>query len=186
MTRRAPAPASESDTGAPPRETDVLIVGGGPVGSALAIDLRLRGIRCAIVERIQGIAYDMRAMNNDMRTMEHFRGWGIADVHRACSPLPPSFQQDLVFCSALYGQELGVFRAYGFRAEDAEPLAAEPGQPLSQKFTNVVLRRRAEELGTPVATGWEFTELTQTARGVTADIAPVDGGPATRVRAQAA
>ena len=30
---------------------DVVIVGGGPVGAGLALDLGLRGVSCAVVER---------------------------------------------------------------------------------------------------------------------------------------
>jgi glycine/D-amino acid oxidase-like deaminating enzyme len=114
----------ERDT--PAAETDVLIVGAGPVGCALAVDLRLRGVRCAIVEREEGISYDMRAMNNSMRTMEHMRAWGIAERIRRCSRVPPEFRRDLVFATVLHGRELGVFRAYGFRPEDARELACTP------------------------------------------------------------
>ncbi|MGT2564428.1 FAD-dependent monooxygenase, partial [Streptococcus viridans] len=32
-------------------ETQVAVVGGGPVGMGLAIDLGQRGIRCAVIER---------------------------------------------------------------------------------------------------------------------------------------
>jgi 2-polyprenyl-6-methoxyphenol hydroxylase-like FAD-dependent oxidoreductase len=167
----------------PPAETDVVIVGGGPVGSSLAIDLRLRGVRCTIVERNLDIVYDMRALNNSMRTMEHFRLWGVEDTHRACAPVPPEFQRDIVFCSALHGHELGVFHAYGFRPEDSRPLAAAAGQPLSQKFTNRVLRERAVELGTVVASGWECTGLEQGPDGVSVEIAPADGsGEPARIR----
>ena len=67
--------------------------------------------------------------------------------------MPPEFRQDLVFCTALHGHELGVFRAYGFRPDDARELAAEPGQPMSQKYTARVLRARAIELGCPVHAG---------------------------------
>jgi 2-polyprenyl-6-methoxyphenol hydroxylase-like FAD-dependent oxidoreductase len=173
-----------SDPPIPPAATSVLIVGAGPVGSALAIDLRLRGVPCVLVEKVVGITYDMRAMNNDMRTMEHFRRWGIEETHRACSPVPPAFQRDLVFCSALHGHELGVFRAYGFRQEDARPLAAAAAQPLSQKFTNRVLRRRAEELGAIVAEGWECTGVEQSSHGVEAQVVRADGsGGECRIRA---
>jgi len=147
-------------------ETDVLIVGGGPVGCALAVDLRLRGVRCAIVERDEGISYDMRAMNNSMRTMEHMRRWGIAERIRDCSRVPADFRRDLVFCTALHGHELGVFRAYGFRPDDARELAAEPGVPMSQKYTARVLRARALELGCALHAGAEFTDVEHDADSV--------------------
>ena len=162
--------------GAPPEGTEVLIVGAGPVGCALGVDLRLRGVRCAIVERDADISYDMRAMNNSMRTMEHMRRWGIADEIRSCSRVPPEFRRDLVFCTALHGRELGVFRAYGFRPEDASEIAAEPGQPMSQKYTARVLRRRAIELGCEVHTGVEFEGLEPHDGGVVAHVAPT-GAP---------
>ena len=155
-----------------PGDTDVLIVGGGPVGCALGVDLALRGVRCELVEREEGISYDMRAMNNSMRTMEHMRRWGIADEIRSCSRVPPEFRHDLVFCTSLHGHELGVFRAYGFRPEDARDVAAEPGQPMSQKYTARVLRERAVELGCDVHTGWEFLDLEQSDGHVDARVAP--------------
>ncbi len=147
-------------------ETDVVIVGGGPVGCALALDLRLRGVRATILERDEGISYDMRAMNNSMRTMEHMRRWGIAERIRECSRVPPEFRRDLVFCTALHGHELGVFRAYGFRPDDAHELAAEPGAPMSQKYTARVLRARALELGAVLHAGSEFTAFEQDADSV--------------------
>jgi 2-polyprenyl-6-methoxyphenol hydroxylase-like FAD-dependent oxidoreductase len=98
--------------------------------------------------------------------------------------VPPEFRRDLVFCTALYGHELGVFRAYGFRPEDAADLAAEAAQPLSQKFTNVVLRRRAEELGTDIATGCELIDLTQSDTGVTAEVVPAEGGEPHLIRSR--
>ena len=125
-------------------------------------------MRCAILERDEGISYDMRAMNNSMRTMEHMRRWGIAERIRECSRVPPAFRQDLVFATALHGHELGVFRAYGFRPEDARELAAEPGAAMSQKYTARVLRARAIELGCPVHAGVEFTGLDQDADSVLA------------------
>ncbi len=128
-----------------------------------------------LLEKAVGITYDMRAMNNDMRTMEHFRRWGIEETHRACSPVPAAFQRDLVFCSALHGDELGVFRAYGFRPEDAHPVAAAAGQALSQKFTNRVLRRRAEELGAVVVEGWECTGVDQSPDSIVARVLRTDG-----------
>lgn len=35
-------------------ETPILIVGGGPVGLALGLDLSWRGVECALIERTDG------------------------------------------------------------------------------------------------------------------------------------
>ena len=63
--------------------TPVLIVGGGPVGLALAIDLGWRGIACTLVEQGDGSIAHPRANAENARTMEFFRRWGIADDVRA-------------------------------------------------------------------------------------------------------
>lgn len=167
----------------PPAETEVCIIGGGPVGSALAIDLRLRGIACVVVERETRVSYDMRAMNNDMRTMELLRRWGVADELRGLNPVPAEFQRDICFCTALHGDELGVWPAYGWRPEDAGGLAAEAGQPISQKHTARVLRRRAEELGAVMALGWECADVEQDGDEVTARLVAVEGGATAGIRA---
>jgi 2-polyprenyl-6-methoxyphenol hydroxylase-like FAD-dependent oxidoreductase len=167
----------------PPAETEVCIVGAGPVGSALAIDLRMRGVDCVVVERQTGLSYDMRAMNNDMRTMELLRRWGVADELRALNPVPPQFQHDICFCTALHEHELGVWHAYGWRPEDARELAAEPGQPISQMHTNRTLRAGAEASGATVATGWQCTGVEQSELAATVRLEATDGSGAAAVRA---
>lgn len=162
-------------TGPLPAETDVLVVGGGPVGSTVAAQLRLHGIDCAIVEREPEITYWVRAQNVDMRTMEHLRRFGCARDLRACSQAPPEWQRDLVFCTGLFGRELAVVRGYGFREEDSWDLATEPAQPIPQEYTNGVIRQRAVELGAQLATGWSVTGLEQDADGVRVDVAGADG-----------
>ena len=61
------------------REVDVpvLIVGGGPVGLALAVDLGWRGIAARVVEQEDGTIDHPRANAENARTMEFFRRWGI-------------------------------------------------------------------------------------------------------------
>ena len=55
----------------------VLIVGAGPAGLALAIELGYRGIPCLVVERNARVGYAPRAKTTHVRTREHFRRWGI-------------------------------------------------------------------------------------------------------------
>jgi 4-hydroxyisophthalate hydroxylase len=69
----------------------VAIVGGGPVGVALAVQLGLRGISCALVETRTELGRIPKGQNLTHRTLEHFYFWGIADELRAARFLPPGF-----------------------------------------------------------------------------------------------
>lgn len=69
----------------------VVIVGGGPVGVALAVDLGLRGISCALVERRLRLQRIPKGQNLTQRSVEHFHFWGIADELRAARILPPEY-----------------------------------------------------------------------------------------------
>ena len=69
----------------------VVIVGGGPVGAALAVELGLRGVTCALVERYREPQRIPKGQNLTQRTLEHFYFWGIADELRAARIRPPGF-----------------------------------------------------------------------------------------------
>ena len=64
----------------------VVIVGGGPVGVGLAVELGLRGISCALVERRGELQNIPKGQNLTPRTLEHFYFWGVADELRADAP----------------------------------------------------------------------------------------------------
>jgi 4-hydroxyisophthalate hydroxylase len=69
----------------------VIIIGGGPVGVALAVHLGLRGISCALVETRTDVGRIPKGQNLTHRTLEHFYFWGIVDELRAARFLPPGF-----------------------------------------------------------------------------------------------
>jgi len=69
----------------------VVIVGGGPVGVALAVELGQRGIACALVERRLEPQRIPKGQNLTQRSVEHFYFWGVADEMRAARLLPPSY-----------------------------------------------------------------------------------------------
>jgi 2-polyprenyl-6-methoxyphenol hydroxylase-like FAD-dependent oxidoreductase len=72
-------------------KTPVLIVGGGPVGLALACELGWRGIGCSLIEQGDGTIITPKMNEVNVRTMEFCRRWGIADdVHRC--PFPPDYR----------------------------------------------------------------------------------------------
>lgn len=87
-------------------ETEVLVVGAGPVGLALAGDLGWRGHRCDVLERGDGAIHQPKMDGVGVRTMEFCRRWGIvADVE--ASPYVRSYPQDNVYLTSLNGFELG-------------------------------------------------------------------------------
>src|SRR3989442_10677293 len=83
----------------------VLIVGGGPVGLALAGDLGWRGIRCLLIEQSDGSIYQPRQDLVGIRTMEFCRRWGLVPAVEAY-PYPRDVAQDNVYGTSLAGHEI--------------------------------------------------------------------------------
>src|SRR5690348_999034 len=69
----------------------VVVVGGGPVGLALAVTLGMAGISCVLVERQLEPSAIPRGQNLSARSLEHFYYWGCAGELRAARLLPPGF-----------------------------------------------------------------------------------------------
>ena len=89
---------------------DVVISGGGAAGPACAIELSLRGVNVLVVEQTERGAYKAPRTNlTNIRSMEHFRRWGIADSHRAAVPIDPDFPADFSFVTRLNGYEIVRF-----------------------------------------------------------------------------
>src|SRR5258708_4179177 len=87
-------------------ESDVLIVGAGPVGLTLAIDLAWRGIDVTVVEtRAPAAPPEPKCNHVAARTMEIFRRLGIADKVRNAG-LPPDYPHDIAYRTSFTGQEL--------------------------------------------------------------------------------
>lgn len=86
--------------------TQVLIVGGGPVGLALAIDLAQRGIEVTVAEtRAGGEPPSVKCNHFAARTMEIFRRLGLFRAVRDAG-LPPDYPNDVVFRTTAIGMEL--------------------------------------------------------------------------------
>jgi len=69
-----------------PQQTDVLMVGAGPVGLAMALDLGWRGISCLIVDQGAGDIEHPRTGLVSNRTVEFCRRWGLAPPARPAAP----------------------------------------------------------------------------------------------------
>lgn len=90
-------------------ETEVLIVGAGPVGLSLAIELGLQGRRCMVVERHPRVGLAPRAKTTNVRSRELLRRWGIADRLADASPFGVDYPSNIVFSTRLMGRELARF-----------------------------------------------------------------------------
>src|SRR6516164_7750076 len=148
-------------------ETDVVIVGAGPVGLAAAIELGKRGVRCTVVERNDRVGYSPRAKTTNVRSREHLRRWGIADALRRASPISPDRPSTVVFATRMNGHFLTCFEnaLHGSRARNN--LYSEEAQWVPQYVLEDVLRTHAQSLpGMRIFFETEFVSLTQSQDGV--------------------
>jgi len=123
-------------------ETPVLIVGGGPVGLALACDLGLRGISCLLIEQDEGLPDHPRATALNSRSMEFMRRWGVAEaVHAAGTP--DDFPHTALYCTSFTGYEIARIErpSHGGR----EPIKQSPERPqrCNQLFLDPILTKLA-------------------------------------------
>jgi 2-polyprenyl-6-methoxyphenol hydroxylase-like FAD-dependent oxidoreductase len=89
-----------------PVQTPVLIVGAGPVGLCLALDLARRGIATTVLERRPaGELPSVKCNHVSARTMEIFRALGFASRVRAAG-LPDDYPNDVVVRTTATGHEL--------------------------------------------------------------------------------
>ena len=146
------------------RDTDVLVVGAGPTGLALGIDLARRGVTALVVERARTLFPGSRGKGIQPRTMEVFDDLGVLDAIRAAGGTYPvgMIWQD--------GRRAGEHRMFD-AAEPSEDAPYNEPWMVPQWRTQQVLRARLEELGGEVAFGREVVALTQDEGGVRAEFA---------------
>jgi len=147
----------------------VLIVGAGPAGLSLAIELGHRNIPCLLIERNDRVGHAPRAKTTNVRTREHLRRWGIADRLRAASPLGADYPSNVVFCTRLAGFELGRHENAMYCAPGRNPLYSEHAQWIPQYTVEEVLRSHAASLpGVEIRFRTELRDLSQDEDGVRA------------------
>ena len=80
---------------------EVAVVGGGPVGLAMALQLGRLGVKTTLIERRSTFTRHPKATGVHAKTMEIFRQWGIAPTIRARGgPLPGVDECHLGYTSA--------------------------------------------------------------------------------------
>ena len=127
-------------------ETAVLIIGAGPAGLSLAVELGTQGQRCIVVERHERVGYAPRAKTSNVRTRELFRRWGIADRLAAESPFGVDYPPDVVFATRMNGYELHRFPNAFNGSPARDERYSEHAQWIPQYKVEAVLKTRASEL----------------------------------------
>jgi 2-polyprenyl-6-methoxyphenol hydroxylase-like FAD-dependent oxidoreductase len=150
--------------------TPVLIVGGGPVGLALAAELGWRGVTCTLVEQGDGSIVTPKMNEVNTRTMEFCRRWGIADAVLNC-PFPGDYPLDAVFVTSLFGYELGRVARPARDYQIPEPASPYRLQACSQIWFDPLLLKLASSFSSVTIKHLHRLEsFAQTANGVTAEI----------------
>lgn len=147
----------------------VVIVGGGPVGVALAVELGQRGVSCALVERHLTPQLIPKGQNLTQRTLEHFYFWGCVDELRAARLLPPGYPIGGV---TAYGNLMSEYWFSQGGRESVRSYFFQENDRLPQYLTEEVLRARLTDL--PCVTtrfGWSAKTLAQDENGVSVTIA---------------
>src|SRR4051812_13259968 len=159
----------------------VAIIGGGPVGLGLAIELGQRGVRCAVVERYAQPQRIPKGQNLTQRTMEHFHFWGAERELRAARTIPREYG---IGGLTAYGTLLGDYTYDWLQRELVRPFYFTDNERLPQYKTEAVLRRRAAELPTvQTLYGWSAESVTQDDAGVDVIIAEREGQARRTLRA---
>ncbi|GHO50537.1 FAD-dependent monooxygenase [Ktedonospora formicarum] len=160
----------EQERNAQQWDTDVLIVGAGPVGVTLACALMARGVQCRLIEQREEPYTIVRAHALQPRTMELFDRMGIIErVLRQGREVPPWY---------LYDGD----RRIGEMA--FAPLKHEPYPAMwfiQQPTVERLLREHLQELGGTVEYRQQLVQLRQEEDGVIATVATPD--TTTEVRA---
>ncbi|MBQ0828538.1 FAD-dependent monooxygenase [Streptomyces tagetis] len=145
-------------------DTHVLVVGAGPTGLALGVDLARRGVGALVVERERGLFPGSRGKGIQPRTMEVFHDLGVVDaIHAAGGTYPVS----MVWRD---GEPAGEHRMFDAPSPTEDSPYDTPWM-VPQWRTQEILRDRLEELGGKVAFGREVTALEQDGDGVRARLA---------------
>jgi 2,4-dichlorophenol 6-monooxygenase len=149
-------------------ETDVLIVGSGPAGSAAALMLSSLGVANIMITKYRWTANTPRAHITNQRCMEVFRDLAIEEQVLA-DATPHHLVGDTVFCTAIAGEEIGRIHTWGTSPErEADYQLASPSLivDIPQNYLEPILVRNATMRGTQARFSTEYLSHTQDEQGV--------------------
>lgn len=158
-------------------DSQVLIVGAGPVGLTLAVDLGRRGVRCILLEQKEAPQFLPKMERCNARTMEIYRRMGLAQKIRDAG-FPRDAPMDVFIITSLIDPPL-LHLPYPSVARAQEEIAActdgslplEPYQLISQYTLEPLLKSVAEQMPTvSVRYGCELVSFEQDEHAVRATV----------------
>jgi 2-polyprenyl-6-methoxyphenol hydroxylase-like FAD-dependent oxidoreductase len=173
-------------------ETDVAIIGGGPVGLTLAMDLAGRGIRVVVLEqRERGEPPSVKCNHVAARSMELFRRLGVARKLRDAG-LPADYPNDIAYRTTMVGRELSRIpipcrrdRYTATGGPDTWWPTPEPPHRINQIFLEPILFDHAATVpGITILNRVCFEDLAQDESGVTAHARHLDSGETVSISAR--
>ena len=173
-------------------ECEVLVVGAGPVGLTMAMDLAARGAK-VIVAEIRRYAEPPNVKCNHVaaRTMERFRRLGVAQKLRDAG-LPADHPNDVAFRTSVCGAELTRIpipsrteRYTSRQGPDTGWPTPEPPHRINQLFLEpILLEHAAAQQGVTLLNRTQVTGFAQGDRHVDAVILDLDTQQERRIRAR--
>lgn len=173
-------------------KANVLVVGGGPVGLTLAMDLTTRGISVIVVEtRAAGEPPSVKCNHVSSRSMEIFRRLGLARKLRDTG-LPADYPNDCSYRTTATGIELSRIpipcrrdRYTATGGPDTDWPTAEPPHRINQIYMEPVLFAHASSIdGLQILNRTECVDFSETDDGIVAVVRHLDGGTISQIEAQ--
>ncbi|MCY4152250.1 MAG: FAD-dependent monooxygenase [Aestuariivita sp.] len=151
-----------ANAGAKPAKNsyDVIIAGGGPVGTTLGYILAKAGVDVLVVNQDNIFSKKFKAGSLNIRSMEHMRRIGLAEALKAAFPALDGYPLDVTFITGFNGFEVRRFAAcLGWGENDISP---ERTMLIPQKLVRDVARAEAKKFDNyEFLDGWRIVDVTQ-------------------------